>query len=73
MNSNSPRSIIPHYTASKHGVVGWTRSMQPMKDVANVRVNAGEFCMLLRGNLRHIFFLYLVLIEKSSVPILGGN
>ncbi|KAI8575695.1 hypothetical protein K450DRAFT_260358 [Umbelopsis ramanniana AG] len=33
-------SVIPHYTASKHGVVGWTRSMQPMKDVANVRVNA---------------------------------
>ncbi|KAH8555643.1 hypothetical protein BGW37DRAFT_478021 [Umbelopsis sp. PMI_123] len=33
-------SVIPHYTVSKHGVVGWTRSMLLMKEVANVRVNA---------------------------------
>ncbi|GAB5589155.1 hypothetical protein Unana1_04055 [Umbelopsis nana] len=33
-------SLLPYYTASKHAVVGWTRSLDAMKDVANVRVNA---------------------------------
>lgn len=74
MNSNPLRSLIPHYTASKHGVVGWTRSMQPMVDVANIRVNAGKFLHAAKeGYCTGPFYLYLVLTDKLSVSILGGN
>ncbi|CDS07483.1 hypothetical protein LRAMOSA01432 [Lichtheimia ramosa] len=31
---------LAHYYATKHAVVGWTRSMKMLKDICNVRVNA---------------------------------
>ncbi|KAJ8656851.1 hypothetical protein O0I10_007448 [Lichtheimia ornata] len=31
---------LAHYFATKHAVVGWTRSMEMLKDICNVRVNA---------------------------------
>lgn len=33
---------IDAYCASKHAVVGWTRSLESLKDICNVRVNAGN-------------------------------
>ncbi|KAI9270591.1 hypothetical protein BDA99DRAFT_502214 [Phascolomyces articulosus] len=36
----TPSSYIASYCASKHAVVGWTRSLSHLKHVCNVRVNA---------------------------------
>ncbi|KAI9275838.1 hypothetical protein BDA99DRAFT_496574 [Phascolomyces articulosus] len=40
MSGLTSLSILGQYTASKHGIVGWTRCLANMKEVCNVRVNA---------------------------------
>ena len=40
-NSVTQFSAQSIYNATKHAVVGWTRSLAMLKDICNVRVNAG--------------------------------
>lgn len=64
-----PCRSVGIYAASKHGVVGWTRSCGIFKEVCNVRVNARKYFQVLGWSWSLTGFLLLPCY--ISLPLLG--